>query len=85
MSEIASEINGAMDQQGDATAEISRNVQEAAVGTEDVSQSIIRVKAASEKNGEASSEVLGSAQSLTKRFGTLQEEVEQFLLEIKKI
>ena len=85
MSEIASEINGAMDQQGDATAEISRNVQEAAVGIEDVSQSIIRVKAASEKNGEASSEVLGSAQSLTKRFGTLQEEVEQFLLEIKKI
>jgi methyl-accepting chemotaxis protein len=41
MSDIASEINAAMDQQGDATAEISRNVQEAAVGTQDVSHSIV--------------------------------------------
>ena len=76
MGDIASEINAAMDQQGDATAEISRNVQEAAVGTQDVSHSIVRIKAASEKNGHASSDVLGSPKTLSDRFGSLQEEVE---------
>jgi methyl-accepting chemotaxis protein len=84
MNEIATAIAAAVEEQGAATGEISRNVQEAASGTESVSQSIVHVREASEQTGTASGDVLNTSRELAERFSTMQKEVETFLENIKK-
>jgi methyl-accepting chemotaxis protein len=83
MNEIATAIAAAVEEQGAATSEISRNVQEAASGTQSVSASIVAVRGASEETGTASGEVLTASQELAQRFNKLQSEVEVFLVDIK--
>jgi methyl-accepting chemotaxis protein len=83
MNEIATTIASAVEEQGAATSEISRNVQEAASGTQSVSESIVTVRGASEQTGTASGDVLGASRELAERFGSLQSEVEGFLENIK--
>ena len=83
MNEIATAIAAAVEEQGAATNEISRNVQEAASGTQSVSESIVNVRAASEQTGTASGDVLSSSQELAERFNTLNNEVAEFLANIK--
>jgi len=55
MSEIASTIASAVEEQGAATQEISRNVQQAAQGTQQVSANITDVQRGASETGSASS------------------------------
>jgi len=79
IAEIASAIAAAVEQQGAATQEISRNVQHAAQGTAQVATNIADVNRGASETGTASSQVLGSAQSLARESGHLKIEVEKFL------
>jgi methyl-accepting chemotaxis protein len=79
MSEIASTIASAVEQQGAATQEISRNVQQAAQGTMQVSANITDVQRGARSTGTASSEVLSAAQSLSGESTRLKQEVGKFL------
>ena len=79
MSEISSTIAAAIEQQGAATQEISRNVQRAAEGTTQVASNIVDVQHGSSETGSASSQVLSSAQSLSLESNRLKLEVQRFL------
>ncbi|PDT83648.1 methyl-accepting chemotaxis protein [Bradyrhizobium sp. Y36] len=79
MSEIASAIASAVEEQGAATREISRNVQQAARGTQQVSASIVDVQRGASQTGSASSNVLASAKSLSGESTRLKIEVGKFL------
>jgi methyl-accepting chemotaxis protein len=79
LSEIASTIAVAVEQQGAATQEISRNVQQAAQGTQQVSDNITDVQRGASETGSASSQVLAAAQSLSSDSNRLRLEVGRFL------
>ena len=79
MSEIASTIASAVEQQGAATQEISRNVQQAAHGTQQVSANIADVQRGASETGSASSQVLAAAKSLSGESSRLRREVGKFL------
>jgi len=83
MSEIASAIASAVEEQGAATREISRNVQQAARGTQQVSASIVDVQRGASQTGSASSNVLASARSLSGESSRLKVEVGKFLEAIR--
>ncbi len=61
MDQIAAAIAAAVEQQGAATAEIARNVAQAASGTASVSSTIKDVTATADVTGQAASEVLSSS------------------------
>jgi methyl-accepting chemotaxis protein len=79
MSEIASTIASAVEEQGAATQEISRNVQQAAEGTQQVSANIADVQHGASETGSASSQVLSAAQTLSRDSNRLRNEVAKFL------
>ncbi|WP_398469498.1 methyl-accepting chemotaxis protein [Tardiphaga sp.] len=79
MSEIASTIASAVEEQGAATQEISRNVQQAAQGTMQVSSNITDVQRGASETGSASTQVLAAAQSLSSDSTRLKVEVSNFL------
>ncbi len=79
MSEIASTIASAVEEHGAATQEISRNVQQAAEGTQQVSSNVIDVQRGATETGSASSQVLSSAQQLSRESNRLRLEVGKFL------
>ncbi|MGX7741440.1 methyl-accepting chemotaxis protein [Rhodopseudomonas parapalustris] len=79
MSEIASTIASAVEEQGAATQEISRNVQQAAQGTQQVSSNITDVQRGATETGTASGQVLSAAKSLSQDSSRLRDEVARFL------
>ncbi|HEY0329983.1 MAG TPA: methyl-accepting chemotaxis protein [Rhodopseudomonas sp.] len=79
MSEIASTIASAVEEQGAATQEISRNVQQAAQGTQQVSSNITDVQRGASETGSASSQVLAAAQTLSRDSDRLKHEVSRFM------
>ncbi|MDB5601290.1 MAG: putative methyl-accepting chemotaxis receptor/sensory transducer [Xanthobacteraceae bacterium] len=79
ISEIASTIAATVEQQGAATGEIARNVGQAAKGTAQVAENITEVNRGASATGSASSQVLSSAQSLSKESNHLKLEVDKFL------
>jgi methyl-accepting chemotaxis protein len=83
MSEIASAIASAVEEQGAATREISRNVQQAAHGTQQVSANITDVQRGASETGSASAQVLSAAKSLSGESGRLKREVGQFLSAVR--
>ncbi|MBC7584410.1 MAG: methyl-accepting chemotaxis protein [Tardiphaga sp.] len=83
MSEIASTIASAVEEQGAATQEISRNVQQAAQGTQQVSTNITDVQRGASETGLASSQVLHAAKSLSGESARLKAEVAQFLTSVR--
>jgi methyl-accepting chemotaxis protein len=83
MSETSGAIAAAIEEQGAATGEIARNVQEAARGTASVSGSILDVRQGAELTGTAASRVLGAAQELARQSGDLSREVQSFLTDVK--
>jgi methyl-accepting chemotaxis protein len=83
MSEIASTIASAVEEQGAATQEISRNVQQAAHGTQQVSSNITDVQRGASETGSASSLVLSAAQSLSGESKRLKQEVGKFLNSVR--
>ena len=83
LSEISAAVAAAVEEQGAATQEISRNVQQAAQGTQDVSSNITNVQRGASETGSASSQVLSSAQSLSIESNRLKTEVDRFLASIR--
>jgi methyl-accepting chemotaxis protein len=83
ISEISSVIAAAVEQQGAATLEISRNTQEAARGTEEVNRNIAGVNAAAAETGVAASQVLSASGDLGRQAETLREDVARFLSDLK--
>jgi methyl-accepting chemotaxis protein len=83
MSEIATLIAAAVEEQGAATQEISRNVAQAAHGTAQVATNITDVSRGASDTGMASSQVLSSAQALSRESGRLKSEVEKFVRTVR--
>jgi methyl-accepting chemotaxis protein len=83
MSEISSTIAAAVEQQGAATQEISRNIQHASAGTSQVSANIADVQRGAGETGSASAQVLSSAQSLSSESNRLRLEVNRFLSTVR--
>ena len=79
LSEISSTIAAAVEEQGAATQEISRNVQLAAQGTQQVSSNITDVQQGASETGSASSQLLSAARSLSSDSSRLKGEVGKFL------
>jgi len=79
ISEIATTIASAVEEQGAAMQEITRNVQQAAAGTSQVAGNISEVSAGAAKTGTASQNVLSAAKSLAEQSGRLRAEVHKFL------
>jgi len=83
ISEIANTIASAVEEQGAATQEISRNVQQAAQGTSQVAVNIADVNDGASETGSASAQVLASAQSLSSDSNHLRLEVDKFLATVR--
>lgn len=81
--EVAGSIAAAVEQQGAATQEISRNVQEAATGTSEVSATIAEVTKSADATGTSSNGVLTAAGDLAKHSDTLRREVNDFLRKVR--
>ncbi len=79
INEITTTIASAVQEQGAATQEIARNVQQAAQGTQDVSSNIGGVTQAAGETGAASTQVLGTASTLSRQADTLRSSVTEFL------
>lgn len=82
ISERSGAIAAAAEEQGNATLEISRNVQQAAVGAAQVSSGIVEVEAGATETGVASEQVLTSAKSLSADGQRLKQEVGTFLAKV---
>ncbi|ABD07355.1 methyl-accepting chemotaxis sensory transducer [Rhodopseudomonas palustris HaA2] len=83
MSEIASAIASAVEEQSSATREISSNVQQAAHGTQQVSANIASVRQGADETGSASSQVLAAAKALSGQSSRLRDEVSRFLNSVR--
>ncbi|PGH55263.1 chemotaxis protein [Azospirillum palustre] len=83
MNEIAATIAAAIEEQSATTAEISRNVQQAAQGTGEVSGNIAQVHEAAAQTGQAASQVLDASTGLTRQAADLRREIETFLAGIR--
>ncbi|MDE2377151.1 MAG: methyl-accepting chemotaxis protein [Bradyrhizobium sp.] len=83
LSEIASAIAAAVEEQGAATQEIARNVQQAAQGTQSVSANVGDVERGASETGEASAQVLSAAQMLSRDSNRLKLEVDRFLNSVR--
>jgi len=83
VNEVSTAIASAVEEQGAATQEISRNVQQAAQGTSGVSANIGNVTQAAAETGHAASDVLTAAGGLARNGDVLRSEVDSFLREIR--
>ena len=81
--EVAAAIAAAVEEQSAATREIAENVQQASAGTSDVATNIVGVTKAADETGQASSQVLESAQGLSKEAETLRTEVDSFIQSVR--
>lgn len=78
INEISTTIAGAMEEQSATTAEITRNVSEAAKGTGEVTRNITGVATASKSTADGASNVLSASQRLAKMAAELEALVGSF-------
>ncbi|MDG5496560.1 methyl-accepting chemotaxis protein [Niveispirillum sp. BGYR6] len=83
VNEISAAIAAAIEEQGAATQEIARNVQQAAIGTHDVSSTIVCVRSAAGETGTAAIQVLGVASNVQQQSNQLTDVVSTFLADVK--
>ena len=83
VSEIATTIASAVEEQSAATQEISRNIQQASGGASEVSSNIVGVTRVSEDTSVGSTQVLSAASELARNGETLKRQVESFLREVR--
>jgi methyl-accepting chemotaxis protein len=79
ISEVSAAIAAAVEQQGAATQEIARNVQQSAQLSTQVATEVTEVKRGSSETSSASGQVLTAAKSLARESDHLKHEVEKFL------
>ncbi len=73
----------AVEQQSAATMEISRSAQEAAIGTQGVSENIVAVQTAATQTGQAAENVRTASDDLARQSEMLKSEVARFLDEVR--
>ncbi|XSC47071.1 methyl-accepting chemotaxis protein [Bradyrhizobium sp. RDT10] len=83
ISEIATTIASAIEQQGAATQEIARNVQQAASGTQEVSANVGGVTEGAAATGIAANQVEAAAGNLSRQSQQLREQVDAFLGQVR--
>jgi methyl-accepting chemotaxis protein len=83
VSEVATAIAAAIEEQGAATREISRNTQQAATGTRNVSDSIGGVTAGADAARAAAQSVKSAAEALTNQTNQLRGQIDGFLGKIR--
>lgn len=83
VSEIATSIASAVEEQGTATQEIARNVQQAAAGTSEVSSNIAGVAEAANETAKTSSEVQQASEALAAQAELLRVEVDKFFTRVR--
>jgi methyl-accepting chemotaxis protein len=83
ISDIASSISAAVEQQGTATQEIARSVQNVAQGTNEAAANIMQVNRGATETGSASEEVLNSARTLSSESTRLRAELDRFMANIR--
>ncbi len=83
INEIASTIVAAVEEQGAATQEIARNVEQAANGTSEVNTNISGVTAAVSETGHAAGQILSASGELSQQSEVLKTEVDQFLVQVR--
>jgi len=83
VNETATAIASAVEEQGAATQEISRNVLQASQGTQEVSGNIVGVSQAAQQTGAAAAQVLASAGQLAQNGAALKAQVEAFLRDVR--
>jgi methyl-accepting chemotaxis protein len=81
--QIGAAIAAAIEEQGSATKEIARNVQEAAHGTQNVTSNISGVQQAANETGAAATQVLGAAEGLSQQSKDLASQVNRFLADVR--
>ena len=81
--QIGVAIASAIEQQGSATSEISRGVQDAAHGTREVNSNISGVQQAADQTGQAAQQVLSAATQLSSQSRDLAGQVNRFLSEVR--
>ena len=83
LSEIATTIASAVEEQGAATQEIARNVQQASAGTAEVSSNIAGVTEAAAETGSAAAQVLGASAELSKQSDSLRGQIDAFIAKVR--
>ncbi|KRR00122.1 methyl-accepting chemotaxis protein [Bradyrhizobium valentinum] len=83
ISDIASTIASAVEQQSSATQEIARSVQNVAQGTQEAAANVMHVNRGATETGAASEEVLNSARTLSSESTRLREELDRFMANIR--
>ena len=83
ISNIASTIATAVEEQSSATQEIARSVQNVAEGTGEAATNIMEVNRGAAETGSASANVLEAAQSLSAESARLREELDRFMANIR--
>jgi methyl-accepting chemotaxis protein len=83
ISTIAGTITNAIEQQSAATQEIAHSIQNVAAGTQQVAGNITEVNRGASETGEASGEVLNSAQTLSAESTRLRQELDRFMANIR--
>jgi methyl-accepting chemotaxis protein len=83
ISNIASTIASAVQEQSSATQEIARSVQNVAEGTSETATNIMEVNKGAAETGSASANVLEAARSLTSESTRLREELDRFMANIR--
>ena len=83
ISDISTAIAAAVRQQGTATQEITRSVQQASVGANQVATNILAVDRAASENGSAAANVLACAKSMAQESSRLQTEMARFLAMVR--
>jgi methyl-accepting chemotaxis protein len=81
--ESAAAIAAAVEQQGAATREISHNVQQAAQGTQMVTQTIGTVAESSRKTGDSADQAFRSVETMAGDADRLRADVERFLADVR--
>jgi len=81
---ISSSISAAVEQQGAATREIARNMQEAATGTQSVSSSIVDVRQSTESSEVTASMIAETSESVAVQIAALRQQVAEFLQSVQQ-
>ena len=85
INDISTTIASAVEEQGVATREIGRNVQETASGTQQVTENIVAVSQAARDTGAASTQVLSSSQDLARQTEDLRSRIDRFAERVRAI
>ena len=81
--QIGVAIASAIEEQGSATKEIARNIQQAAHGTQEVASNISGVQQAATDAGAAATQVLGAAEQVSQQSKDLASQVNRFLSDVR--